>query len=128
MTSRAELCRKVAAVSREEANSMLDEAAAAGILIALENDRFRFAHALIRSALYEALDTNRRIGLHRERRLKRSSSSTHRTLSAHLDELAHHYRAAGLTEKAIEYSYRAAKAAYAVYAYVLAARALACRG
>ncbi len=116
-----ELCRKVAAISQEESNSRLDEAAAAGILIKLENDRFRFAHALIRSALYEALDTNRRISLHRE--VAEALQQLHaQTLSAHLDELAHHYRAAGLTEKAIEYSSRAAKAAYGVYAYVLAAR------
>ena len=117
----AETGRKVAAVSREEANSMLDEAAAGGILIALGSDRFRFAHALIRSALYEALDTNRRLGLHRS--VGEAIEQLHaQNLAAHLDELAHHYGAAGLTEKAIEYSYRAAKAAYAVYAYALAAK------
>jgi tetratricopeptide (TPR) repeat protein len=115
-----EICRKAAAVSRAEANSMLDEASAAGILIALQNDRFRFAHALIRSALYEALDTNRRIDLHRE--VGEAIEQLHAPdVSAHLDELTHHFRAAGLTEKAIEYSYRAARAAYAVYAYALAA-------
>ena len=112
--------RRVAAISQEKANSMLDEASAAGILIALENDRFRFAHALIRSALYEALDTNRRIGLHRA--VGEAIEELHaQNLDAHLDQLAHHFRAAGVTEKAIDYSYRAAKAAYAVYAYALAA-------
>ncbi len=117
----AETGRKVAAVSREEANSMLDEAAAGGILIALGSDRFRFAHALIRSALYEALDTNRRLGLHRS--VGEAIEELYaQNLAAHLEELAHHYGAAGLTEKAIEYSYRAAKAAFAVYAYALAAK------
>ncbi len=116
----AATCRKVAAVSHEEANAMLDEASAAGILIALENERFRFAHALIRSALYEAFDTNRKISLHRA--VGEAIEELHaQNLAAHLDQLAHHFRAAGATEKALDYSARAAKAAYAVYAYALAA-------
>ena len=116
----AELCLRVGEVSRDQFNLRLDEATTSGITISLGNSRYRFAHALVRGAVYDALDTNTRVRLHG--RLADTIEEIHaRDLQAHLAELAHHFREAGVSEKAIEYSHRAAKAARAVFAYAVAA-------
>ena len=116
----AELCLGVGRVSRAQLNSRLDEAAAAGIVARLDQGGYRFVHALIRAAVYEALDTNTRLRLHGM--VAAAIEEKHASnLQGHLAELAHHYRAAGISEKAIEYSRRAAKAANAVFAYAVAA-------
>src|SRR5208283_4832206 len=111
---------RVAGVSREDFNSCLDEASRAGIVAMQGQSRYRFVHALIRAALYEALDTNTRIRLHA--RLGETIEEIYaKDLKPHLAELAHHFREADMREKAIEYFHRAAKAANAVSAYTLAA-------
>jgi tetratricopeptide (TPR) repeat protein len=116
----AELCLRVGEVSRDELNSRLDEATTSGITISLGNSRYRFAHALVRGAVYDALDTNTRVRLHG--RLAETIEEIHaKDLKAHLAELAHHFREAGVLEKAIEYSNRAAWTAQAVFAYADAA-------
>jgi predicted ATPase len=61
--------QKVSSIPREEIHRLLDEATAAGIVNALGGARYRFSHALIRDAVYQAIDTNRRIKLHALRAL-----------------------------------------------------------
>ena len=110
------LCHSAAEVSADEAHRLLDEAASAGIVTALGRGRYRFSHALVRGAVYEELDSSRRILVH--------GKIAHRLEDAHrehtdpyLAELAHHFREAGLTEKAIDYSVRAGKAANSIFAF-----------
>ena len=96
----ADLCVQVGGVSRDELNLLLDEASTGGIVMPLGQGRYRFAHALIRAAVYDALDGNTRIRLHG--RIAETIEEIHaKDLRAHLDELAHHFREAGVSEKAI---------------------------
>jgi tetratricopeptide (TPR) repeat protein len=112
----ADLCVRVAGVSRDKVNALIDEASADGIVILVAPARYRFAHALIRAAMYDALDSNTRIGLHGK--IAETIEEVHaKDLRPHLAELAHYFGAAGATEKAIKYSNRAAKAARRVFAY-----------
>ena len=116
----AELCLGVANISREQLNSRLDEAVAAGIVARLDQGSCRFVHALIRAAVHEALDTNTRLRIHGM--IAAALEEKHAgNLQGHLAELAHHFWEAGISEKAIKYSRRAAKAANAVFAYGVAA-------
>jgi len=114
-----EICTRVKQGSREQLNSCLDEASRDGILVTLGQGRYRFAHALIRASIYQALDTNMRMRLHGA--IGTAIEELYaQNLDAHLDELAHHFREAGIAEKAIDYSYRAGLAARAVFAYAAA--------
>jgi tetratricopeptide (TPR) repeat protein len=111
----AAICMRVEEIPREQLNSQIDEAARDGVVVALGQGRYRFTHALIRGCIYEALDTNSRIRLHG------SIGAAIEELyandqAAHLAELAHHFREAGVTPKAIDYSQRAGSAARDVYA------------
>jgi tetratricopeptide (TPR) repeat protein len=116
----ADLCLRVGEVSRDEFNLLLDEASTGGIVMPLGQGRYRFTHALVRGAVCDALDTNTRVRLHRK--IAEPIEEIHaKDLAAHLGELAHHFREAGVSEKAIEYFHRAAKAARAVFAYAVAA-------
>jgi DNA-binding SARP family transcriptional activator len=74
--------------------------------------RFAFAHALIPFALRESLS-----GLRRQRLHQRAAIIIERQRSDDLEVLAYHFLAAGGRDKALEYSYRAAKRAEALYAY-----------
>jgi tetratricopeptide (TPR) repeat protein len=71
--------------------------------------RYAFAHALMRSALYEELSTNRRVRMHwKVGEVLESRFAS--TLDAHLDELAYHFgegALAGDPLKAVEYARRA---------------------
>lgn len=114
------ICERVKETAREELNSQLDETSRHGILLAAGSGRYRFVHAVIRGYIYESLDTNLRIRLHGAigTAIEELYANDH---AAHLAELAHHFGAAGITQKTIEYSHRAAQAAYHVYAYTVAA-------
>lgn len=71
--------------------------------------RYTFAHALMRSALYEELTTNRRVRMHAQIALALEARHAHR-LDEHLDELAYHFTEgalAGDANKAVEYGRRA---------------------
>jgi predicted ATPase len=90
----------------------LDEAVAAGILIPVQGspERYRFAHALIRSTIYDALAASERVRRHGEiaTALEDLYASN---LAVHVAELAHHYVEAVPccgADKAITYSIRAA--------------------
>ena len=83
--------------------------------------RYTFAHALVRSALYDDLSTSRRLRLHREvgRALEGQGDSADGSA-----ELAHHFAecaALGEVDRAIDYSRRAAERAIGDLAYEEAA-------
>jgi tetratricopeptide (TPR) repeat protein len=114
------LCQSMVDVSGHDLRRGLDEAARAGIVTTLGHGRYRFSHALMREAVYEELDTNGRVRIHGK--IANWMEETYReNIDSHLAELAYHFREAGVTEKAIEYSHRAAKAASAVFAHAVAA-------
>lgn len=82
---------------------------------------YRFAHALVRSALYDELPTSRRLRLHRDIGLALEHVSDGTT---HLTELARHFTEAaalGEVDKAVMYCRRAGDAAIADVAYEEAA-------
>ena len=110
------LCQPVVGLASPKINRLLDEAATAGILTPLGQGRYRFSHALIRDALYTELKTEHRARLHR-RVGEAIEEIDGKDLASHLADLAHHFSEGGSTEKAIDYSIRAGKAAHAVFAY-----------
>jgi len=82
---------------------------------------YRFAHALVRSALYDELPTSRRLRLHRDIGLALEQISDGTT---HLTELARHFTEAaalGEVDKAVMYCRRAGDAAISDLAYEEAA-------
>ena len=87
----------------------LEEAATAGLVDESAPERFAFAHAIIRGALYDRLSVSRRDRLHN--RVAQAIESVHaHDLSDHLSELAYHYADAD-PEKAVSYATQAADAA-----------------
>ena len=105
----------------------LDEAARAHLIEETRHDSrsFRFAHALIREALYDELPITQRVRLHWE--VGEAIELAHTAdLGLHLAELAHHFfqaAPAGTERKAVEYARRAGDRALAMLAYEEAARA-----
>jgi class 3 adenylate cyclase/tetratricopeptide (TPR) repeat protein len=82
---------------------------------------YRFAHALVRSALYDELPTSKRLRLHRT--IGRTLESYGNT-ATRLTELARHFgeaAALGEVDKAVEYARRAGDAAIVDLAYEEAA-------
>jgi tetratricopeptide (TPR) repeat protein len=115
------LLQGVAGISEKEVLDLLDETVAARITSPLSGSRtrHRFAHGLIRTATYDAIGTSQRIVLHRQigEKLEELYGSDP---NAHLAELAHHFvEAIPLLDarKAIDYSIRAGRAAYEVFAF-----------
>ncbi|WP_394835590.1 AAA family ATPase [Pendulispora rubella] len=94
---------------------------AAGVLSAqpLSSSPVRFAHILVREALYQGLSASRRMALHA--RASRALSSLHATdLEAHLAELAHHAFEAGPVgswPEAADYAVRAGRRAMDLLAF-----------
>ncbi len=111
-----DLCRIVADISADEAHRLLDEVSRASIVAALDHGRYRFTHALIREAVYDELDTAARVRVH-GKIAERMEEIYRENIDPHLAELAHHFREANVTEKAIEYSIRAGQAAVPVAAH-----------
>jgi tetratricopeptide (TPR) repeat protein len=104
--------------SPEQMVERIDEAARIGILKteAPGFARQQFSHALIREVLYDDLAANRRIELHGE--IGAAIEEIHKgDLRPHWAQLAHHFRAAGVAGKAIDYSIDAGEAAYRIFAY-----------
>jgi tetratricopeptide (TPR) repeat protein len=115
------LLQSVADISEKEVLDLLDETVAAGIIAPASGSRtrYRFAHGLIRAAIYDALSSAERILLHHKigEQLEELYISS---LDTHLAELAHHFVEAMPSfnaDKAIEYSIRAGRAAYEVFAF-----------
>jgi predicted ATPase/DNA-binding SARP family transcriptional activator len=105
---------------------MLDEAIAERVVGEVPGapGRLRFAHAVIRDALYDSLTPSQRLQLHRKagEALEAAYASD---LESHLTELTHHFFAAtpsGEKEKAHDYARRAGDRAASLLAYEEAAR------
>jgi tetratricopeptide (TPR) repeat protein len=137
----AALLASVSGLTANQLAGSMPEACEVGVLVLAARDRYRFTHPLIREALYRGqtdaaiIATHREIGQALERmyatsptpdaspwplergKLTRQPGLDNSNLALHLAELAHHFRGAGLAPKAIDYSIRAGKIAYAVYAY-----------
>ncbi len=120
----AGLCERVVGFSEDLLNQLLDEASRGGIAKPLGQGRYRFAHPLIRSAIYDGLGSAERVELHRQ--IAVALEGLYReNVEDHLAELAHHFRQvapSGLADRAIDYSIRAGEAALAAYAFEEAAR------
>nr|WP_281721115.1 AAA family ATPase [Nitrosomonas nitrosa] len=99
----------------ETLTATLEHAEKAQLLAEIEQVgriRFAFAHALIPFALRESLSGLRRQQLH-----QRAAFVIERHRPDDLEVLAYHFLAAGERDKALDYSYQAARRAEAVYAY-----------
>ena len=117
----AGLCERVVGLSAELLHRRLDEASGGGIAKSLGQGRYRFAHPLIRSAIYDGLGAAERVELHHQ--IAVALEALYReNVEDHLAELAHHFRQAGIVEEAVDYSTRAGEAALAAYAFEEAAR------
>jgi tetratricopeptide (TPR) repeat protein len=104
----------------------LDEATQFGLIRVVPGaaGRYTFAHALVRSALYEEFTTNRRVRMHW--RVAEALEARHaRSIDSHLDELAFHFgegALAGDPEKSVDYAQRAAERAMSDLAFESAAK------
>ena len=111
--------------SGDELLDALDEATRTGVLREVGGavGRYRFAHALVRSALHEEISTNRRVRMHWS---VGEAIEAHRGTGADapLDALAYHYgegALAGDPEKAVDVTRRAATKATTELAFEAAA-------
>jgi DNA-binding SARP family transcriptional activator len=113
-------------VAPERVLDVLGEAVQARALTSLPRapGHFRFAHELVREALYDELSINHRMRLHRA--VAEALEETYSPeLDRHAAELAHHFFLAapgGSAAKAVHYAARAAERAVAELAYEEAAR------
>jgi predicted ATPase len=112
----ASVLQKASSAPVEEVRHLLDEAAAAGIVNALGKDRYRFSHALIRDSVYGGIDTNRRVKLHALLGETLEEMHTNK-LQGHCAELAHHFKEAGISKKAIYFLQRAGQEAWEALAF-----------
>lgn len=120
-----ETLQRVAGCELDAVLEVIDAAARAGVVIGAPGggETWRFAHSLIREALYEDLPAAARMRLH-QRCLAVLEDRYRLEPEHHLDQLAHHAVAAaplGGAKKAIEYASRAGDAAYAAAAFERAA-------
>jgi DNA-binding SARP family transcriptional activator len=107
----------------DELLTLLDEASAERVLsdIPGEPGRLRFAHVLIRDALYEGLGAASRVRLHRQL-LRALEARYGNEPGPHQAELAHHAIAANALGEAVAYAWRAADHSLELLAYEEAAR------
>ncbi|HUA34455.1 MAG TPA: AAA family ATPase [Candidatus Binataceae bacterium] len=115
---KARLLEALPGLSAEQIVERMDEAARFGIVTggSAPHWQYRFSHALVREVLYKDLPAKRRIELHGEIGAA-IENIYHDDLNPYHAALAHHFSAAGFTEKAIEHSLGAGAAASAVFAY-----------
>jgi predicted ATPase len=106
-------------INEESAGTLAElmrEAAEVGIVAAASPESYRFTHPLIREALYKDSTESERMRLHRA--IGEALEQMHAAnLTPHLSALAHHFDAAGVVEKALDYSIRAGEASQAVCAF-----------
>ncbi len=122
-----DVVRSGSGISERECVPALDEAIRSGIIEELPGGRlvFKFAHELVRRAVYDRLTSVRRAELHL--RVGEAREASGRRSSRALADLAHHFAAAaplGGAERAIEYSVLAARAATEALAFEEAAALL----
>jgi DNA-binding SARP family transcriptional activator len=113
---------RMAGLSEEDLLEQLDEAMLARVVsdVPGTTSRLRFAHVLIRDALYEGLTAARRIRLHRL--AVEALEDFHSTAGAHLAELAHHALAGSDFERALDYARAAGDRALVLLGFEEAAR------
>lgn len=95
-----------------------DVAVRRGLLVESAPDRFRFAHALVRTALLDGLSSSRRSRLHL------AVAEAHVAAGSPASDIAHHYLACaglGRQAEAAEWCLRAGEAAVAAHAWEQAA-------
>jgi hypothetical protein len=110
-------------VSEDELLDMLDEAMGAGVVTDVPGTpgRLRFAHVLIRDALYDGLTAATRVRMHR--RVVEALEALYGSESgAHLAELAYHANAGSDFDKGRRYAQRAGDRALGLLAYEESAR------
>jgi len=120
----ADVLRTAAATAEDELFGALDEAAAARLVSEVPGVRYRFAHALVRTTLYDELSGARRVSLHR--RVAEAIETVHSShLDNHLPALAYHWARAAApaaeSAKAVEYASRSGDQALAQLAHDQAA-------
>ena len=103
----------------------IEEAAGARLVTEVSATRFRFAHALVRAALYEGLTTARQVTLHRK--AAEAIETIHAGgLDDYLPALAHHWAKASApvsdVTRAVEYARRAGDRSLAQLAHDEAAK------
>ena len=112
----AHVLERVAELAAERLSDIVQEGLDLAVLTQPNPRRYRFAHPLIREALYQHPPAAERIRLHR--RIGETLEQLYRTdLRPHLAALAYHFRESSIADKAIDYSIRAGEAAEAVFAY-----------
>jgi class 3 adenylate cyclase/tetratricopeptide (TPR) repeat protein len=114
--------QRAEALDEEDLLSAIEEATAARLVLEVAGPigRYRFAHALVRGTLYDALSAARRVTLHR--RVAEAIEAVHvGRLDDYLPALAHHYARASapaaVTGKAVAYAARAGARALAQLAH-----------
>jgi Protein kinase domain/AAA ATPase domain len=111
-----ELLSTLVGLARRQTLELLDAVLGLGLLDETEPERFRFEHALVRSALYEAIEPSERQRIHKE--VLRTLESLGRTHSA---TLATHAMGAAPTgpdlARALEYALAAGEEAFRVRAF-----------
>jgi DNA-binding SARP family transcriptional activator len=110
----------VLAEASGESETSLDETLRPAVSARLVNETdagsYQFTHALVRSALDDALGPTRRVQLHRA--AGSAVEAVHAGhLDAHLPQLAHHFARARDVERAIDYACRAGDRALTQLAY-----------
>jgi class 3 adenylate cyclase len=111
---------RAAEVGEDELLAALEEATVARLLSEDAGTRYHFAHALVRTTLYEELSGPRRVALHR--RVAEAIEALHtKHLDDYLPALAHHWARAsvpaGETARAVNYATRAGDRALAQLAH-----------
>ncbi|MCA1841759.1 MAG: AAA family ATPase, partial [Actinobacteria bacterium] len=113
------------ALNEETLLGSVDEAVGARLVLEVSATRFRFAHALVRTTLYESLSGARKVALHRK--VAEAIEAVHAdALDDDLPTLAHHWANASPpgtdTSRAVEYARKAGDRALAQLAHDEAAR------
>lgn len=103
----------------EDVIAALEAGVAAAVLVDVPGslDRYAFAHALLRQAIYNGIPKTRRAALHR--RIGEALEERHGNDPRHVAELAAHFAAAGpvVAPRALEYGVRAGASALGALAY-----------
>ena len=114
-----DVVREACGLDEETVLGALDEAVAARLVFETDPLRYRFAHALVRSTLYDELARARRIRTHQ--RIGEALEHRHGDrIDEHLPGIAHHFAeaaAGGEGTKAVEYATRAGDLALARLAH-----------